>query len=77
MRRGSDIICSLVLAASHTNRVDCGPLRMKITDNRKLVHVYFGDSDPYAVAEVNRHICMAIGYYFLPELITGDHRALK
>lgn len=51
---------------------------MKITDNQKLVHVYFGDSDPYAAAAVvNRHICVSIGYYFLPELITGDSRALK
>ena len=47
-------------------------------DNWTLVHVYFGDSDPYAAAaEVNRHICMAISYYFLPELITRDSRALK
>jgi len=50
MRRGLDIICSLVLEASHTNRLDCGTSRMKITDNQKLVHVYFGDSDPYAAA---------------------------
>lgn len=54
---------------------------MKIMGNRTLVHVRFGDSDLYAAAddddEVNPHICMAIGYYFLPELIAGDSRALK
>lgn len=51
---------------------------MRIMDNRKLANVYFGDSDPYAAAaEVNHHIRVAIGYYFLPEWTTGDHHALK
>lgn len=51
---------------------------MRITDNWKLVNVYFSDSDPYAAAaEVNRHIRMAIGCYFLPGWTTGDSHALK
>lgn len=78
MRWGSNIICSVVLAVSCRIRLDRGPLKVKITDNPELVHVYFGDYDPYAAAsEVNHHICMATSYYFLPELITGDHHALK
>lgn len=65
MRRGSNIICSVVLVVSCTNRLDCGPLKVKIRDNPELVHVYFGDSDPYAAAsEVNHHICMVTNYYF-------------
>lgn len=44
-------------------------------DNGKLVHGCFGDPDPEgaaAAAEVSHHICMAIGYHFLPDLIAGE-----